>query len=347
VRVGVLKPDHLGDLILAAPALAALQRRFEQLTLFCHPNNVALAGHLFPGVRRLALHLPHLDKERAPDSTRQQRWRLLRDEIDLLICLRWDGQCERLLTTPDVEYVAPGPADSGNHVTVDHRSLVMPFTGPYDILQAYRHPVCPPRAGRPRQLNVVGLCIASGYHLNAWPLIHWLGLAKLLQRHGTKIVLIGGPAEIGRLRVLTDAMKEALGYEPSSIIGGDDFQATLERLAHEVDLVIATDSGTAHLAALVRPVVSLFGGSPWRRFAPLGEFNMVLCRRYWCSPCIQFNRAVVNTCHTQECLSNFVPEQVYACLNAYLAGLDLSREAQLDGVWMTQAPWSSPISAAA
>jgi heptosyltransferase-2 len=141
-------------------------------------------------------------------------------------------------------------------------------------------------------------------------------------------------------------MKEALGYEPSSIIGGDDFQATLERLAHEVDLVIATDSGTAHLAALVRPVVSLFGGSPWRRFAPLGEFNMVLCRRYWCSPCIQFNRAMVNTCHTQECLSNFVPEKVYACLNAYLAGLDLSREAQLDGVCMTQAPWSSPFAAA-
>ena len=68
MRVGVLKPDHLGDLILAAPALAALQRRFEHLTLFCHPNNVALAGHLFPGIRRLALHLPHLDKERAPDS---------------------------------------------------------------------------------------------------------------------------------------------------------------------------------------------------------------------------------------------------------------------------------------
>src|SRR5439155_10216318 len=121
---------------------------------------------------------------------------------------------------------------------------------------------------------------------------------------GTEVILVGGPAEAGRLLLLRQALQQSLGYQPRSIAGSDDFQITLERLADEVDLVIATDSGTAHLAALVRPVVSLFGGSPWRRFAPLGEFNMVLCRRYWCSPCIQFNRAVVNTCHTQECLSN-------------------------------------------
>src|SRR5205807_3625323 len=157
---------------------------------------------------------------------------------------------------------------------------------------------------------------------------------------GTQIVLIGGPAEVSRLRILGEALCDALGYQPRSIIGGNDFQAILQHIGSEVDLVVATDSGTAHLAALVRPVVSLFGGSPWRRFAPIGKFNMVLSRRLGCSPCMQFNRAIVNTCHTQECLSNLFPEQVYACLTAYLAGVDLSQEAQLDGVWMSQAPWS-------
>jgi ADP-heptose:LPS heptosyltransferase len=67
-----------------------------------------------------------------------------------------------------------------------------------------------------------------------------------------------------------------LGYRPPVIIGGDNFASTLHRLQRLVDLVVATDSGTAHLAALVRPVISLFGGSPWQRFAPLGRFNAVL-----------------------------------------------------------------------
>jgi ADP-heptose:LPS heptosyltransferase len=159
--------------------------------------------------------------------------------------------------------------------------------------------------------------------------------------------LIGGPAEVGRLRVLEEALADRLGYCPSSIVGSRDFGATLQQLHRLVDLVIATDSGTAHLAALVRPVVSLFGGSPCQKFAPLGRFNAILSRRYHCSPCRQFNRVEANTCHTQECLTNLLPEQVFACLTVYLQGQDLSRGACLDGVWMTEAPWSSSVGLAA
>ena len=65
-------------------------------------------------------------------------------------------------------------------------------------------------------------------------------------------------------------------------------------LAEAVDLVIATDSGTAHLTSLVRPVISLCGGSPWTRFAPLGRYNVVLSRRYPCSPCWQFVRGCID-----------------------------------------------------
>src|SRR3989442_8073210 len=36
----------------------------------------------------------------------------------------------------------------------------------------------------------------------------------------------------------------------------------------------------------------------------------------------------------------FRSEQVFACLTAYLEGQDLSRGACLDGVWITEAPWS-------
>jgi ADP-heptose:LPS heptosyltransferase len=164
-------------------------------------------------------------------------------------------------------------------------------------------------------------------------------LAERLNQCGIFIVLIGGPAEIGRLHVLQETLADRFGYRPPVIVGGSDFEDTLQRLHHSVDLVIATDSGTAHLAALVRPVISLFGGSPWQKFAPLGRFNAILSRRYHCRPCRQFNRVEANTCHTQECLTNLFPEQVFACLTAYLDGQDLSRGADLEGIWMTEAPW--------
>src|SRR5437660_2348670 len=163
MRVGVLKPDHLGDLVLAAPAIAALQRRFSELVLFCHPKNLALAGHLFSNLRSVPVHLPHLDKDRSSTPPGQEPWRTLRNEIDLLICLRWDGQCEQLLSVPEIEYHAPGPANSRHHVAMDHRRLVMPFTGPYDLLALYCHPACRPLQGRPREVSVVGLCISFGF----------------------------------------------------------------------------------------------------------------------------------------------------------------------------------------
>jgi ADP-heptose:LPS heptosyltransferase len=347
MKVGILKPDHLGDLILAAPAIAALRRRFLQLTLFCHPQNIALAAHLFPGLATVPILLPHLDKERGGRGQLHDGVRFLRSNIDLLICLRWDADCQRLLTFPALEYHVPGRETEERHVAALHRDLVEPFTGRYDIVSSYVYAGCTPSRARPREVSVVGLCISAGFHLNAWPLNHWLGLAKLLDREGIRVMLLGGPAEAAKLRVLAAAIRDALGYLPHAMEGGKEFGDTIRTLHAEADLVIATDSGSGHLAALARPVLSLFGGSPFGRFAPLGRHNAVLCRRLPCSPCIQFYHLSANTCHTQECLSNLMPEQVHACLHAYLAGTDLSSDPVVEGVFMSQAPWDKRPSFAA
>jgi ADP-heptose:LPS heptosyltransferase len=347
VRVGVLKPDHLGDLVLAAPAIAALRRRFSHLTLYCHPKNLGLAEHLFPRLRARSVHLPHLDKEHGKQNASSSRLQRLREEVDLLICLRWDGQCERLLMIPEIEFHTPGPGTLIRHVAVEHRNLVMPYTGTYDILESYSYPGLPPVVSRPANLTSVGLCISAGFRLNAWPVSHWLGLAQLLHQAGTRSVLIGGPSEVGRLQILASGIQSTLGYEPNVIVGSSDFGSFLRQVAAQVDLLVATDSGTAHLAALARPVVSLFGGSPWQRFAPLGRHNVILTRRYPCSPCKQFNRVEMNTCHTQECLTNLFPNQVFACLTACLSGVDLTQASESNGLWMTQAPWNAPDQKAA
>src|SRR5437879_5500580 len=90
MRVGILKPDHLGDMVLAAPAIGALRRRYPDAVLFCHPRTQALAEHLFPGLRCEPISLPHLDKDRRLPREQNPLHRLA-GAVDLLFSLRWDA----------------------------------------------------------------------------------------------------------------------------------------------------------------------------------------------------------------------------------------------------------------
>jgi heptosyltransferase-2 len=335
MRVAILKPDHLGDLILAAPAIAALKRRFDELTLLCHPDAVALARHLFPGLALRPILLPHLDRryKRGMDF---QPLREIRDDFDLFICLRWDAIIKTHLDAAGVTYQTSESDALDVHVAVEQRDVIATWTGPYDLLTSFDYAPWPREL--PRRPKRVGLCVAAGYPLNAWPLNHWLELAERLTRRRIEIVWIGGPSEISRLRALAEAHSSP-GKLARMLIGGADFGKFLDELAESVELVIATDSGTEHLASLVRPVLSIFGGSPWRRFAPLGPCNAIVTRQLPCSPCPQFDRSLVNTCATRECLTNLTPYQIEVCLDAYLAGRASVEPRRIGDAWLARAPW--------
>jgi heptosyltransferase-2 len=337
MRVAILKPDHLGDLVLAAPAIAALQRRFDELTLLCHPDSVALARHLFPGLALRPILLPHLDRryKRGMDF---QPLVEIRDEFDLFICLRWDAIIKTHLDAAGVTYQASESDTLDVHVAAEQRDVIATWTGPYGLLTSFDY--APRPRELPRRLERVGLCISAGYPLNAWPLNHWLELAERLTRRRIEIVWIGGPSEISRLRALAEAHSSPAKLA-RMLIGGADFGEFLHELAESVELVIATDSGTAHLASLVLPVLSIFGGSPWRRFAPLGPCNAIVTRQLPCSPCPQFDRKLVNTCVTRECLANLMPHQLEACLDAYMAGKACVQPQSIADAWLACAPWEN------
>jgi heptosyltransferase-2 len=297
--------------------------------------NLTLAGHLFPGLDARPLLLPHLDKDRSlHDDALHAAARALRESFDFLIALRGDEYIQRLLDQTELEHCSPGSARLDVHVALEHRATIFPFTGEYDLYSSFSYAHgCPSRDHLP-SIRRVGLCISAGFHLNAWPLAHWMDLAVRLHRREIGIVLIGGPVEKVRLKILTESLADSLGYRPNCLVGGNDFGRFLRSVADSTDLVIATDSGTAHLASLVRPILSLFGGSPWRRFAPLGRQNAIVTREYHCSPCCQFRHHIANICHSQECLVNLFPEQVERCLAAHAQGAHLPGGQWIDGVWL-------------
>src|SRR5262249_60198818 len=100
---------------------------------------------------------------------RRQVWDAFRVDADLLISLRWDAHIEDLLKPTDLEARSHGLAADQTHVTVEHRWVVFPYTGWYDLLDSYTYAGAPPAEGRPREVRAVGLCISAGFHLNASP----------------------------------------------------------------------------------------------------------------------------------------------------------------------------------
>ena len=158
----------------------------------------------------------------------------------------------------------------------------------------------------PDAIRKLGLCIGSAFPTNRWPNIIWLQLASILLQSGLDLVLIAGPGEKRDVTLLSRTLREGF---TRIVIGGTDFRAFLDEI-EDIDLIIATDGGSAHICSLRKPMLSIFGSSPWRRYAPFGRENVVLTRDLGCSPCCNFSMEEVNGCMTRECIVGLEPELV-------------------------------------
>jgi heptosyltransferase-2 len=114
-----------------------------------------------------------------------------------------------------------------------------------------------------------------------WPADRLAALAAALERDGRTVVFLGGPTA----GPLLAAVAHARG-EPVRSLVGRDHPALLPALLACFAVLVAPDSGPAHVAAAVGvPVVTLFGPTDPRLTAPLGPGHAPLWRRPPCGPC--------------------------------------------------------------
>jgi ADP-heptose:LPS heptosyltransferase len=312
-RMALLKPDHLGDLVLASPAIRALCARYEDVTLFVSSTSRRLARFLFgDSVEIRCRDLRHLARGNAEVI---ELGRLVRElnTFDCVVCLRDDPVMRTIMD----EVTAFRCMVSGNdevHETASQKRTVADIAGDYAPTELFaKLPIC-----WPSKVASVALCVAAGFPTNRWPNLRWIELAGLLAEADIGIALVGGPGERDDLRM----MSRLLAVLPHRVLeGGDDFGEFLKALG-DVDLVVASDGGTAHICSLHKPVCSIFGSSPWRRYAPFGCDNVVLTREEPCSPCMQFSTEQVNGCMTRECMAAISAAQVAAAVQSN--GLDFS-----------------------
>jgi ADP-heptose:LPS heptosyltransferase len=299
--VAILKPDHLGDLVLSVPAIRAIRARHTEVTLFVAPGSLRLARFLFPDISNIhPAPLTHLMRG-AGEALAPELLASILDRFEFVFLLRYDPVMQAIAERLHVRHVV-ATGDYLTHETNVQRHAVAPVIGEYSRTKwfgtaAITWPLC---------LGNVGLCIAAGFPTNRWPNIYWLELARRLAALGLMVTLVGGPAERRDLI----ALSRMLARVPHQVIeGGADVGAFLDTLAR-VDLVVASDGGTAHLCSLRKPIVSLFGSSPWRRYAPFGAHNVLLTRDEPCSPCVQFSATEINGCVSRECTALLQPRQV-------------------------------------
>jgi ADP-heptose:LPS heptosyltransferase len=127
--------------------------------------------------------------------------------------------------------------------------------------------------------HYVGFAPGSREVRKNWPLDRFIAAASALAAKGYAPVFLIGPQERDWLATLRTAVPQALFPEaepvdPSLGVSRLEFAIALGR---RLSAVVANDSGVGHLtAAIATPLVSLFGPSDAKRWAPFGERVIII-----------------------------------------------------------------------
>jgi ADP-heptose:LPS heptosyltransferase len=120
----------------------------------------------------------------------------------------------------------------------------------------------------------VGLAPGSREARKNWPLDRFMALAPSIAAMGCTPVFLIGPQEREWLATLRAAVPQALFPEAEPVdpaLGVSRLEFAIA-LGRRLAATVANDSGVGHLmAAIGTPLVSLFGPSDARRWAPFGE----------------------------------------------------------------------------
>jgi heptosyltransferase-2/heptosyltransferase-3 len=320
-RVLVIRPDHLGDLLLAAPALGLLRTALPEaeITALVGPwARPVLDGRAevdavetcaFPGFTR-----------RPPGSPLGPYVRLLvaalrlrRRQYDAALVLRvdhwWGAALAAYAGVPlRLGYAIPEsapflthtlPADLTQHSVRENwrvaEALLTLLGRPLPDGVPRVRAAAPP-AGRAaaaawlsargvsRDTPLIAVQPGSGVALKQWPPARWGAVVDALAESlQARVVVTGTAGEAA----LADALLAAVERPALNAVGAFDW-AGLAGLFARCALVLGVDSGALHLAAALGvPTVHLFGPTDPARFGPWGrpDHHQVVRVALDCSPC--------------------------------------------------------------
>ncbi|HUP58128.1 MAG TPA: glycosyltransferase family 9 protein [Bdellovibrionota bacterium] len=293
MRVLVVRPDRLGDVILSTPVLSVIKANYPN----CH-----LVVMVKSGVESLLKGLPSVDEVMIYDPDGSHAgvggfFRLLREirerKFRIAVVLQTNWRIAAAAFFARIRYRV-GPLAKihsflfFNRGLRQHRSLVEMHETDYNLQLLRRIGIRvgsrsvltsvhvsesiredarrwlermgwkgpgPRNAGEPLVIVHPGM---GGSALN-WPETHYVELIRALLREGRKVLVTAGPTEgqlLDRVRAALGDLKDKVMIYGGPGIGGVEFLGGLYSWAH---LVVAPSTGPLHLAvALGRPVLTFY-----------------------------------------------------------------------------------------
>jgi len=282
-KILVIRGGAIGDFILTLPVLVALRRQFPNARLevlgYPHIAQLASAGGLADDVKSIEARA--LASFFARDGQLDESLASYFAGFALIISYLYDpdeifqsnmGRCSA------AQFIV-GPHRPDEKLAL-HATEV--FLKPLERLAIYdadpvpllpiNHPPSAAqllrRTGQPSTLNQLALHPGSGSERKNWPEENWMRLIQHLQMATRfSFLLVGGEAEVGRLRRLSAV------FRPDRIESAQCLPlAELARRLQACLGFIGHDSGISHLAAaLGLPVLVLWGESNETVWRPRGD----------------------------------------------------------------------------
>jgi ADP-heptose:LPS heptosyltransferase len=156
-----------------------------------------------------------------------------------------------------------------------------------------------------------------------WPRAYWREVIRRCAAQGLSVGLLGSPpAQQAAYYHSVDAESWLLAETPLIDLRGKYTLPEVGGALQQSRACVSIDNGIMHLAAAVgTPTVAIFGGSPWRVWAPRPPSVRVLLPSEPCLRCEE-NRFRNDACLLPEhlCMLAVSPAQVVATLEAALVG---------------------------
>jgi glycosyltransferase involved in cell wall biosynthesis/ADP-heptose:LPS heptosyltransferase len=300
-RILVVKLDHLGDFLLAVPAMVRLKEKFADSEM-----DIVVGGWNVPLARRVKLfneiHTYDFFRQQSsvfPEEDARIEEELLRrlGEYDVAIDLRRQGNTRFLLSKVHAKLKVgyqsftehdgsldiclpsykdyPGAATPMNEINTSLQLLELVEAIPVESIKL------PPLSGAARLEGHVAMFPGAGSAVKQWPAENFAGLAKRLLEHDgaltINVYLAGSEREL------------ALAFEGTSgvnIHAGLDFDEYIDSVARNA-VSVANNSFGSHISSYLGiPVVSIYGGQETvEEWGPAFGENIVLSSDVSCSPC--------------------------------------------------------------
>jgi heptosyltransferase-2 len=304
-RILVRLPNWLGDVVMAAPSVAALAEASPRAEVVAasRPQFAPLAARL-PGVARV-LPLPH---RRGLGALRRDADAVRAERCDAAVVFPRSTRAAlptALARVPvRVGFSSEGrspwlthPVRGWRRLRLEHRSeYYAALLGPFGLAPKGPWRLVPPddalrwadeflaaapgrRAGRP----VVAFEAGASYGpAKRWPVERFAAVARDLVSSGAADVVVIGTEDA---RPVEDEVAARSGQPVLRATGRTDLLRLAALLSRSAAL-LSNDTGPMHLASAVgTPVVALFGATDPRISGPRGGPSRVLYEKVPCSPC--------------------------------------------------------------